>query len=215
MSTLAQPIRKVIPDEPHAMFFVTVTLQGNDERFCLTFPPGVETRARLLREQHAFLTELLVGMSAELPRHAELSTELRALDALRTLQFAHDVERGPDDGFALGAQIVNDAPLRDPTLGELFPFGMCPECAAEDIDAAPGPLFLNVYKDRFAVCRTHQCYWTVGRNLFSSWKHETEQDWERNALELERYRRLSSRGDVARRGAPFGDGPIQWGDFPF
>lgn len=47
------------------------------------------------------------------------------------------------------------------------------------------------------IGRVHWCYctkcrtrWRFGENLFSSWHHETPEDWDRNARELAQYREV-------------------------
>jgi hypothetical protein len=52
-------------------------------------------------------------------------------------------------------------------------FGGCPECGKCD-------RILNVGRDHWSVCFEHKNKWHVGSNLFSSWREETETDWERN-----------------------------------
>jgi hypothetical protein len=52
-------------------------------------------------------------------------------------------------------------------------FGGCPECGKWD-------RLLNVGRDHWPVCFEHKNRWCVGSNLFSSWREETETDWERN-----------------------------------
>ena len=46
-------------------------------------------------------------------------------------------------------------------------FGGCPEC--HDYDEQ-----LNVYKIHWFVCHCHKTRWSVGCNLFDSWRHENE-----------------------------------------
>jgi len=60
-------------------------------------------------------------------------------------------------------------------------FGECPECGKNDG-------YLNVRKCHFFVCHQHKTAWSVGWNLFSSWREETEKTWEENARLLEGYR---------------------------
>src|SRR5262249_48756857 len=59
-------------------------------------------------------------------------------------------------------------------------FGLCPKCLAD-------PVMLNIERNHFAICKEHKVYWPVGSNLFSAWRHETEEDWQRNANLLETY----------------------------
>jgi len=60
------------------------------------------------------------------------------------------------------------------------PFGGCPKCGKLDY-------YLNVGRDHWAVCDTHRAKWHIGSNLFSSWHHETEADWQRNRYRLAEY----------------------------
>ena len=59
-------------------------------------------------------------------------------------------------------------------------FGLCPiglrECEI---------VFLNVHKANFSMSEEHKVSWLVGINLFSSWLHETEEQWEHNRKVLE------------------------------
>lgn len=59
-------------------------------------------------------------------------------------------------------------------------FGGCPTCGGDDG-------CLNVGRSHWFVCRRHKVRWFVGANLFSSWRHEEEWDWEENARVLEGY----------------------------
>ena len=62
-------------------------------------------------------------------------------------------------------------------------FGGCPKCwRCDDI--------LNVGKSHIAVCHAHKVQWSIGMNLFSSWRHETEEDWMRNADLLSGYQEV-------------------------
>lgn len=58
--------------------------------------------------------------------------------------------------------------------------GGCPKCGGADG-------LLNIFKDEWAVCRQHGFKWWVGRNWFSEWTHQTDEDWERAAAELGGY----------------------------
>ena len=63
-------------------------------------------------------------------------------------------------------------------LPELSHLGACPQC--HDAGAC-----LNVRKDHWGCCTRCSTRWRIGSNLFSSWQHETEADWQRNIAELE------------------------------
>ena len=52
-------------------------------------------------------------------------------------------------------------------------FGLCPVCGTSDG-------FLNIHKANWMICHEHKKCWLRGENLFSSWRYETEEDWERN-----------------------------------
>ncbi|MGO6798374.1 hypothetical protein ACCT24_34955 [Rhizobium ruizarguesonis] len=58
--------------------------------------------------------------------------------------------------------------------------GLCPICHRNDG-------MLNVGKTHWTVCHTHNVRWSIGTNLFSGWRHETEEDWERNSKLLSTY----------------------------
>ena len=66
-------------------------------------------------------------------------------------------------------------------------FGFCPigmqECEI---------IFLNLRRDHYCICEKHKVCWCVGSNSFSSWHHETEEDWERNRKMLEGYEEVES-----------------------
>jgi hypothetical protein len=59
-------------------------------------------------------------------------------------------------------------------------FGGCPECGRQDG-------YLNVGRSHFIICDEHKVGQCIGENLFSSWKDETEGDWDRNRKLLEGY----------------------------
>jgi hypothetical protein len=46
-------------------------------------------------------------------------------------------------------------------------FGGCPKCGRSDG-------LYNVYKEHWFVCHTHKVRWTIGSNILSSWRDETE-----------------------------------------
>lgn len=76
-------------------------------------------------------------------------------------------------------------------LGGSFPhFGACPACYAEQGLGVGAPLCLNIKSGHFMVCDTHRVFWFVGSNLFSSWRDETEEMWQRNAQTLDSYREV-------------------------
>jgi hypothetical protein len=59
-------------------------------------------------------------------------------------------------------------------------FGGCPECGKTDG-------FLDIGGNHWFVCHAHKKRWSPGSNLFSSWKEETEAQWEANAALLDGY----------------------------
>ncbi len=74
-------------------------------------------------------------------------------------------------------------------------FGSCPVCGAE------GQHYRNIYKQHFFFCEEHRMVWSIGCDLFSSWRHEDEGDWRAAWEKLKDYR--------ACREAPL-DAP-EWG----
>jgi hypothetical protein len=60
-------------------------------------------------------------------------------------------------------------------------FGECPHCHRVDN-------IWNIGLEHWAVCHRHKTKWHIGRNLFSNWREETEEDWKRNRYRLETYR---------------------------
>lgn len=65
-------------------------------------------------------------------------------------------------------------------------FGGCPECGGDDG-------YLNVGRDHWMFCETHRTRWLFGSNLFSSWRHETEEEWEANRRKLAEFRVVEPR----------------------
>ena len=64
--------------------------------------------------------------------------------------------------------------------------GGCPVCGNSDG-------FLNVESNHYGTCDNHLTYWWIGSNLFSSWKEETRETWQKN-IELLRQRRRTDGG---------------------
>lgn len=60
-------------------------------------------------------------------------------------------------------------------------FGFCPECREPNDYLG----YLNVEGAHFFVCDLHKVAWPVGWNLFSSWKYENEDVWDKNRATLE------------------------------
>lgn len=59
-------------------------------------------------------------------------------------------------------------------------FGCCPVCRK------PG-YYLNIESCHWLVCDKHKTYWYFGCNLFSAWKDEDWDVWERNNAKLLTY----------------------------
>jgi hypothetical protein len=62
-------------------------------------------------------------------------------------------------------------------------FGSCLECRRNDG-------YLNFHTDHWFVCDEHKLRWWGGSNLFSSWRDETEEDWQANGELLMGYREV-------------------------
>ena len=72
--------------------------------------------------------------------------------------------------------------IRRKVAGDPFAhyFGACPECG--DIGD-----ILHVGPDEFTVCHRCRVYDSIGSNLFSSWRHMTEAEFDANAATLALY----------------------------
>lgn len=68
-------------------------------------------------------------------------------------------------------------------LPDVYYFGGCPECTLNNGH-------LNVGRTHWMVCHKHRVRWCIGSNLFSVWRYESEEDWERNARLLDRYKEV-------------------------
>jgi len=62
-------------------------------------------------------------------------------------------------------------------------FGNCPDC--RDQSAQNGCGHLNIGPQHWGYCNLHKSKWYIGENLFSSWRDEGVEDWERNEALLE------------------------------
>jgi len=62
-------------------------------------------------------------------------------------------------------------------------FGVCPQCGKT------GEM-LNVADYHWLVCHEHKLRWLIGSNLFSSWQHENEDDWQRNFEIMQGYKEI-------------------------
>ncbi|MCH8262388.1 MAG: hypothetical protein IIA77_04980 [Proteobacteria bacterium] len=59
-------------------------------------------------------------------------------------------------------------------------YGGCPHCKKNDG-------YLNIWRVHYFVCHEHKVRWCVGRNLFSSWRFESMEDWDRNIEKIKHY----------------------------
>jgi hypothetical protein len=59
-------------------------------------------------------------------------------------------------------------------------WGLCPVCHQNDG-------YLNVAATHWFVCHAHRMKWPAGENLFSSWRHETNDEWAENQHRLSDY----------------------------
>lgn len=71
-------------------------------------------------------------------------------------------------------QIENEASFNDRY------FGTCPECDSNDG-------YVNIHKNHWFYCKKHKTTWNMDSNLFSDWRNENEEIWERNAEMLSEY----------------------------
>jgi hypothetical protein len=60
-------------------------------------------------------------------------------------------------------------------------FGACPVCGRHDG-------YLNIGRNHWFVCHAHRTKWNIGSNLFSSWEHQTSDQWHETARRLDVYR---------------------------
>jgi hypothetical protein len=57
-------------------------------------------------------------------------------------------------------------------------FGECPVCGRRDG-------YINIGRGHWFYCRAHKLRWLAGSNLFSDWRHQTEEEQKRIYNELE------------------------------
>lgn len=62
-------------------------------------------------------------------------------------------------------------------------FGVCPHCGRNDG-------YLNVGRAHYFICHQHKMKWWIGDNLFSSWRHESETDFQDNRELLQSYQEI-------------------------
>jgi hypothetical protein len=73
---------------------------------------------------------------------------------------------------------ISPSPAPDPEpKGERSDFGNCPVCGKN-------PACRNIGRDHYFYCDEHKIAWCVGSNLFSSWRDESEDDWQHNRAKL-------------------------------
>lgn len=65
---------------------------------------------------------------------------------------------------------------------ECYFFGGCPRCGNSHNDG-----YLNVGRLHWFICHVHRVKWCRGENLFSSWRLESEVDWQENFNRLNHY----------------------------
>ena len=87
-------------------------------------------------------------------------------------------------------------------LPEIDYFGGCPECTKNDGH-------LNIGRSHWYVCHKHKTTWCVGANLFSAWRHESEEQWKKNAQLLMGYREVEPLHSPEYSKPP--DGPLEIG----
>ena len=63
------------------------------------------------------------------------------------------------------------------------PFGDCPARGKNNG-------YRNVGREHWFVCHEHKVKWIGGANLVSSWKYQSEQDWEGNQALLAGYKEV-------------------------
>ena len=63
-------------------------------------------------------------------------------------------------------------------------FGGCPRCWRNNG-------YLNVGPQHWFVCHEHRVKWLAGENLFSTWRDESNIDWQGNAARIARYREVA------------------------
>ncbi len=59
-------------------------------------------------------------------------------------------------------------------------FGGCPHCGQNNG-------FINVGRDHWFLCDRHKTKWWYGSNIFSCWRQEDEETWQRNRFKLAEY----------------------------
>ena len=62
-------------------------------------------------------------------------------------------------------------------------YGGCPHCRKHDG-------YLNIGRNHWFVCKKHKVKWLHGSNLFSHWREETQEDWDRNREDIKNYQEV-------------------------
>lgn len=70
-------------------------------------------------------------------------------------------------------------PTREPDY-----FGDCPKCEGGGNDG-----YLNLGRSNWIICHLHQLRWCIG-DLLSSWRFETEEDWDQNWKRIGHYEQI-------------------------
>jgi len=78
-------------------------------------------------------------------------------------------------------EVVNGESRNDESRNDHY-FGVCPECGKVE--------YVNIGRQHWMFCLEHKVKWLIGSNLFSSWRDETEAEWQRNAEVLEGFREI-------------------------
>jgi len=69
-------------------------------------------------------------------------------------------------------------------FGEHY-FGHCPVPGHENY-------YLNVGRKHWMVCEKCRIKWLIGENLFSSWRQESADVWQRNAETIKEYEEVDT-----------------------
>jgi hypothetical protein len=78
-------------------------------------------------------------------------------------------------------QAGDPEPQLDDAIGHYF--GNCPVCGTSGC-------YLNIGRTHVFICEEHKIGWTVGSNLFSSWREQTEEDWQCNKAKLADFKKI-------------------------
>lgn len=70
------------------------------------------------------------------------------------------------------------SPINDPSY-----FGGCPTCGQNDG-------YRNLGRSHWFYCQRHRLRWCAGENLFSSWRGENDEIWNKNWALLEGFKEV-------------------------